>query len=78
MKHFILKFPAYCFMVKHYGFSETTFLSSGIFHVVGESGPTGWVYFVLHSAPRAAVHVLHLHPWCVHFTFPSEKVNSPC
>lgn len=78
MKYLILKFPAYNFMLKNYAFSETTFLSSGISYVVGESGPTGWVYFVLHSAPRATVHVLPLHPSCIHFTFLSEKVNSPC
>ena len=34
--------------------------------------------FVLHSASRATVHVQPLHPWCMHSTFLSEKVNSPC
>lgn len=38
MKCLILKFPAYHFVLKNYGFSETTFLSWGIFH----SGGGGW------------------------------------
>lgn len=33
--------------------------------------------FVLHSAPRATVHVQPLHPWCVHSTFLSEKGKQP-
>lgn len=45
MKCLILKFPAYHFVLKNYGFSETTFLSWGIFHSGGgDSGPTGLVW----------------------------------
>ena len=44
IKHFIFKFPAYHFVLKNYGFIETTFLSRGTFDVRGESGPTGWVW----------------------------------